>query len=239
MENSGAVLSMLSLQPLLSIAVGLSDGLLIHYTLNGLEGFHISQPPEPDWPIVKMSFIEPANDPRACLYIWTFHSTPKAAVAVMHSITYRNKVPVHGKTTQPDHHHVYDEFLSSTPRLTMPIFDVCETIPIACQAVSKQISDDDDALSLCVLSWRRSAEVDTQVCVFDLNQWYKEQMPDSCDWRKANSFLAVFPLQGLEALDVWMDAPTVTPFSSIQRPEEHFWPASLNFGEWENGFVFN
>lgn len=228
---------MLSLQPLLSIAVGLSDGLLIHYSLNGLEGFHISQPPEPDSPIVRMSFIEPANDPRACLYIWTFHSTAKAAIAVMHSITYRNKVTAHSTASHPD--HIYDEFLSSTPRLTMPIFDVSESIPVSCQAVYKQISDDDDALSLCVLSWRRSGDVaSSQVCVFDLNQWYKEQMPDSCDWRKPNSFLAVFPLQGLDALDVWMDAATVTPFSSIQRPEEHFWPASINFGEFSFNFLF-
>lgn len=226
---------MLSLQPLLSIAVGLSDGLLIHYSLNGLEGFHIAQPPEPNAAIVKMSFIEPANDPRACLYIWTFHSTPKAAIAVMHSITYRNKVIAHNQATQPS--CIYDEFLSSTPRLTMPIFDTSETIPISCQAVYKQISDDDDALSLCVLSWRRSGDVGSQVCVFDLNQWYKEQMPDSCDWRKANSFLAVFPLQGLDGLDVWMDATTVTPFSSIQRPEEHFWPASLNFGEYSISII--
>lgn len=227
---------MLSLQPLLALAVGLSDGLLIHYSFNGLEGFHISQPPEPDSPIVKMAFIEPANDPRACLYIWTFHRTAsRHAVAVMHSITYRNKVKAAQAQSGAKPDYIYDEFVSSTPRLTMPICDASETLPIACQAISKQIADDDDALSLCVLSWRivgcDVAASSTQVCVFDLNQWYKEQMPEACDWRQANSFLAVFPLLGLQALDVWMDAATVTPFSSIQRPEEHFWPASLNFGE--------
>lgn len=109
----------------------------------------------------------------------------------------------------------------------MPIY-VPQSFPISCQSVSKSNTDDDNVLRLCLLVW--TARARTHVCVFDLNQWYKEQMPEFCDMRQHPTYLAVFELENTVPLDVWMNQRTVTPFSSIQRPEEHFYPSSLSFG---------
>lgn len=84
-------------------------------------------------------------------------------------------------------------------------------------------------MSLCLLAW--TSENGGCACLFDLNQWYKEQMPSVCDWRTSPSFLACLPLSESLLLDVWLNASSVCPFNSIQRPEEHFYPTSLTFGK--------
>lgn len=109
----------------------------------------------------------------------------------------------------------------------MPIFEN-HSKPISCQSITKFVVAEENFLTLCLLSWTSS--IGAYVCVFDLNQWYKQQMPDTCDWRSSPTFLAIFPLARQTVLDVWMNRATVTPFSSLNRPEEHFYPSSLTFG---------
>lgn len=222
LPQAGPILSILSMTPLRTIAVGMEDGQLLLYNLGDLNAFHLAHPPEINSPLVKLTYLEPADDPRACVYIWAFHSNINTAVAVMHSIAFDTK-------TLHDDHYIYERFQSCSPRLTIPI---CErgSIPIACQSVSKIVSDEEDeVLSLCLLGWT-SSESPSAMFIFDLNQWYKEQMPHVCDWQEYPSYLAPFPVNGDEvALDIWLDVKSVATFNSIQRPEEQFYPTSLSF----------
>ena len=127
-------------------------------------------------------------------------------------------------------HLLFQNFQSCSSRLTIPI-NLPESYPIACQSISKQIGDEEDELSLCLLGFS-SQSGGTFVFLFDLNQWYKEQLPSTCDWRYDEpKYLAIFDLADSVPLDVWINAATVTPFNSIQRPEEHFYPCSLSFGK--------
>lgn len=91
-DNPGLVLSLQCLDPLLSIAVGLEDGRLILYDLTDLQAFHLAYPPEDIAPLVKLSYVEPPDDPRACIYIWAFHENRSSSIAVMHSVMYDRKV---------------------------------------------------------------------------------------------------------------------------------------------------
>ncbi|KAG4065759.1 hypothetical protein HA402_012437 [Bradysia odoriphaga] len=218
---SGSALSILCLAPLLIVAVGFEDGKMLLYDLSDLDAFHIAHPPDNDSPLEKLTFIEPADDPRACVYVWSFHSNSRNAIAVLHSLTYEMKI------VRPDGNgFVYKNFERCTPRLTMPIFEK-HSKPVACQSITKYIVAEENFLTLCLLSWTSSTGA--FVCVFDLNQWYKQQLPDTCDWRSSPTFLAIFPLGKQPVLDVWMNGVTVTPFSSLNRPEEHFYPSSLSF----------
>jgi hypothetical protein len=85
------VLSILCLTPLLIVAVGFEDGKMLLYDLCTLDAFHIAHPPEEESPLEKLTFIEPADDPRACVYVWSFHSNSTNAIAVLHSLTYETK----------------------------------------------------------------------------------------------------------------------------------------------------
>lgn len=222
LSQAGPILSILSMTPLRTIAVGMEDGQMLLYSLNDLHAYHLAHPPEADSPLIKLTYLEPADDPRACVYIWAFHSNADTAIAVMHSIAFETK-------TLHDNYHIYEQFQSCSPRLTIPI---CEpgSIPIACQSASKIVSDEEDeVLSLCLLGWT-TRQSTSHMFLFDLNQWYKEQMPYLCDWREYPSYLAPFPVPGDNLpLDIWLDSKCVATFNSIQRPEEHFYPTSLSF----------
>jgi len=86
------VLSLLYLSPLLTLAAGLDDGKLIMYDLTDLQAFHLAYPPEENSSLTKLAYIEPADDPRACVYIWAFHRGQQYAISVMHSLKFEHKI---------------------------------------------------------------------------------------------------------------------------------------------------
>lgn len=219
--NIGAVTSILSMPRMQMIAVGSENGLLTLYNLCDLSALHLAYPPEAEAPLVKLTYLEPADDPRPCIYIWAFHSNRiSAPFAVMHSVSFSSKNYIDGE-------NVYETFQWSRPDLTIPINET-NSEPISCQSITKIVSDEEDEqLSLCLLAWTN--RVSSFVLIFDLNQWYKEQMPRICDWRDYPSYLAPFPVEINDApLDIWLNSKSVAAFNSIQRPEEHFYPTSLS-----------
>lgn len=92
LDDSSAVLSILCLPNLFTLAVGLVDGRLVLYDLKDLQAFHLAYPPSNRAPLMYMSYLEPIDDPRSYVYIWTFHASQDGAIAVLHSLMYENKV---------------------------------------------------------------------------------------------------------------------------------------------------
>lgn len=218
LDDSGSVLSILCMPNLYTMAVGLNDGRLVLYDLAKLEPFHLAYPPKNRAPLTHMSFLEPTDDPRCAVYIWTLHSSSDGAIAVMHSLMFENRI-----------NRIYEVFKSCSVRLTMPIY-VRETFPICCRSITRNLTqDDEDVLTLNVLAWASPEKKLTNILIFDLNQWYKEEMPSVGDWRLKLKYVAVFELQGTSSLDVIVNENSVFPFNSIMRPEEHFYPNSLSF----------
>lgn len=109
----------------------------------------------------------------------------------------------------------------------MPMFEK-SSCPLSCHSITKLIDEEEEQqLTLCAIAW--TTNTSSTLMVFDLNQWYKEQMPEVGDWRSFPSYTAIFPLGELCPLDLWLDENMIVPFNSIQRPEEHFYPNSLSF----------
>lgn len=77
----------------MGLAVGLEDGRLVLYDLTELQIFEIVFPKSEVAmsPIVKMDFLEPPDDPRPCLYIWTLHENDENLHAVLHSLMYEKR----------------------------------------------------------------------------------------------------------------------------------------------------
>lgn len=218
LKDSGAILSILCMPNLYTMAIGLSDGRMVLYDLSDLQAFHLAFPPSREAPLTHMSFLEPTDDPKCAVYVWAFHSSASGAVAVMHSLMFASCVD-----------RVYEDFKSCSVRLTMPI-NVKDTFPICCRSITRSLSqDDEDVLTLNVLAWTSPTMKTTHVMIFDLNQWYKEQMPPLDDWRKELKYVAVFEIQDCASLDVHIHESSVFPFNSILRPEAHFYPNSLSF----------
>lgn len=217
LDETGAIITMLCMPNLNMLAVGLDDGRMILYDLIDLQAFHLAYPPANRSPLTHMSYIEPADDPRSAVYVWTFHLSKDGGIAVMHSIMFENRV-----------NGFYENFRSCSVRLTMPVFDK-DTFPICCRSITKTLSqDEEDLLTINLLAWTSPTKNRTHIMVFDLNQWYKEEMPSVGDWRNPLKYAVVFELPNI-SLDVILDEKSLLPFNSIMRPEEHFHPNSLNF----------
>lgn len=221
-DEPSSITSILSMAQMQMIAIGFENGILALYNLRDLNALHLAYPPEINLPLVKLTFLEPADDPRPCVYIWAFHANKAhSPYAVMHSVSFTSK-------TYQDGENIYEAFQGCRPDLTIPIHEN-DSMPISCQSVTKIVSDEEEEqYSLCLLAW--SNRVSSFVLVFDLNQWYKEQMPRLCDWRDYPSYLAPFPIEIADMpMDIWINPKSVVTFNSIQRPEEHFYPTSLSF----------
>uniref|UniRef100_A0A336LLA0 CSON013661 protein n=1 Tax=Culicoides sonorensis TaxID=179676 RepID=A0A336LLA0_CULSO len=220
LENAGHVQSIVVIPFSMTLVVGLDDGRMILYDLENLQAFHLAYPPERSAPLLYLSYLEPADDPRACIYVWALHASRSGGIGVMHSIMFQHKYIDKTET-------VYRNFLSCSARLTMP-FDEKISYPVACHSITKLIDEEEEQqLTLCLIAWITNSG--STLMIFDLNQWYKEQMPEIGYWRRYPSYTAIFPLEEVKPLDVWLDEDLIVPFNSIQRPEEHFYPNSLSF----------
>lgn len=225
-ERGGFVLCLQSVTPLLSLFAGLEDGRLVMYDLTNLRLLDVIEPVIRMSPLVKLSYLEPPDDPQPCIYIWAFHENPQNSLAVMHSLMFQRRL------LEDDGVTTYKNFESFNTCLTLPLFQP-GSIPISCQSVTKVAPNgEEEAISLCMLAWKRLDRV--EIFIFDINQWYKEQMPPEGDWRTGLSYLATFHLNYANPLDIHLDVNSLALFNSIQRCEEHFYPNSLSFGEFFN-----
>lgn len=91
-EDSPAVLSILCMPNLFTMAIGLCDGRMVLYDLADLRPFHLAFPYGRDQPLLYMSYMEPLDDPRNYVYLWAFHASQDGAIAVMHSLMFEEKV---------------------------------------------------------------------------------------------------------------------------------------------------
>lgn len=218
LNDSGAVLSILCMPNLFTMAIGLNDGRMVLYDLADLQPFHLAYPPNSRAPLTHMTFIEPTDDPRCAVYVWALHSSSDGAIAVMHSLMFGSKI-----------NGTYEDFKTCGVRLTMPMF-LKDTFPVCCRTITKILAqDDEDVLTLNLIAWTAPQRKKSHVMIFDLNQWYKEEMPNLGDWRSALKYAAVFELDNCTSLDAIINESSLYPFSSILRPEEHFYPNSLAF----------
>lgn len=217
LDDAGPVLSLLALPQMTTLAVGLCDGRLVLYHLDGnMEAYHLALPPEPMSPLVAMAFMEPADDPKPCAYLWAFHETPEMAIAVMHSLVFEARRDTH-----------YERFQSCRVRLTMPIQER-GSVPLSCQSICQPLSIAEESLTcVCLLAWRTERKT-CMLMLFDLNQWYKEQMPWVGNWRDMPRYVAIYPLNE-DPMAVRLDLKSLSWFNSLDRPEEHFYPTAMGY----------
>ncbi|XP_055381078.1 uncharacterized protein LOC129611791 [Condylostylus longicornis] len=222
-KGESFVLSLLPVPPALCLVAGLEDGRMIIYDLTELQILYIVLPQEHLSPLSKMAFLQPQDDPKAMIYIWAFHENPKSCFAVMHCLEYEKKI-----VDDNEQIILFEEFQTSHVKLVLTMNEK-ESLPIRCQAITKfsNREDDGDSISICMLAWKTKNFI--QLLIFDMNQWYKEEMPEGGDWREHLTYLSPFRVKNLLTYDVYFDKNTVSHFNSVQRTEEHFYPISLTF----------
>ncbi|XP_011176941.2 protein ELYS homolog [Zeugodacus cucurbitae] len=223
----------------LGLAIGLEDGRLAFYDLAEMQIIHIAtpKPQQAITPIVKLCYLEPLDDPRHCLYVWAMHENGDSLSAVLHTLIYDKRL------SEKDGFYYFESFLTGSARLQLPL-EKSKSIAIGCQSINKiqnaslqnngvnlnTTQTEEDGYCLCALTWYSTQEEKNKLLIFDLNQWYKEEMPSSIMNQKCPSYLAGYVLSGRQcALSAYLNPSTVAHFNSLQRFEEHFYPNSLSF----------
>lgn len=204
------------------LCVGFADGFFALYDLNTLQAIgRVESPVDCQTPLLHFCYIEPANDPQATVYIMALHTGKNGSFAVMHN--------VHFGDLRGD---IYGDTKSFSISLRMPLGDE-GSVPVSCQTISKPVNpdeeDNEDMMKICVISWLSMPLKKSFVMIFDLNQWYKAEIPSYGNWlEKELKYAPVFELPKI-AVHVYCDEKMMIPFDSIDRAEEHFLPLSHSF----------
>ncbi|KAG5885554.1 hypothetical protein JTB14_007634 [Gonioctena quinquepunctata] len=245
---------------LTSLLVGYNFGAFQLWDLTTLTLVYTSPVCEEHLPVTKFAIQEPADDPRAFCYVWVSYSKSELdqtgfPFAVMYSLCYDSKEYHEG------YGFLYQDFQHCSVRFQVELGPLEELghgpdpkwgCCLGLQPITKLPSGKEqnahfstgDTLALCLISWTvwyNQADPQTFILIFDLNQWYKEQMPNFSKWKNCVNYLLRLSLtdlihmtghKGGALLDVKMDPKALRQFVGIQRLEEHFYPTSMSFDLW-------
>ncbi|XP_075220007.1 AT hook containing transcription factor 1 homolog [Lycorma delicatula] len=200
-------------------------------------------------PVVDFCLQEPCDDPRNVCYIWSVHQSIGENLtlpfAAMYMLNFDKKRYIR------DYGSYYEEYRSCTLRYEL---DLGEDIPsakdgriISCYSVSKALPRrlphyfidqevEESIISVCAIAWEvwtpERYDITTKLTLFDLNQWYKAQMPNN-SMDDNTSYMTTLSLGSVNQigaiLDVRISPSTVRQFITMQPLDEHFFPSSLTF----------
>nr|CAH7717001.1 unnamed protein product [Callosobruchus chinensis] len=238
---------------LTSFLVGFNFGAFQLWDLTTLSLVYTSPVCEDHLPITQFALLEPTDDPRAFCYLWVSYSNIEMfqgglPFAVMYSFCYGSK----------EHHegygYLYQNFQFCTVRFQIELGALNANSKVKggyClnfEPVYRQQNNKDyltksasDVLALTKISWTvwfDRGETQTNMLVFDLNQWYKEQMPTFSSWRESSNYILKTSITDLismtghkssSLLDVKIITKSLNQFLGVQKLEEHFFPTALSF----------
>ncbi|CAH1107347.1 unnamed protein product, partial [Psylliodes chrysocephalus] len=245
---------------LTSLLIGYNFGAFQLWNLTSLKLVYTSPVCEGHIPVTNFALQEPTDDPKAFCYIWVSYSNAEPfqaglPFAVMYALCYESKEYHEG------YGYLYQDFHYCNIRYQMELGHIEEhrgvALPkgghcIGIQPITKHSTSKDsfspstagDTSALCFISWTVwFSKSDTQTCslIFDLNQWYKEQMPTFTKWKNCNNYIVRTSLTELiifsgqkpaPILKVLLNEKSLTQFVGVQKLEEHFLPTSFSFNLW-------
>ncbi|KAL1116931.1 hypothetical protein AAG570_005400 [Ranatra chinensis] len=193
--------------------------------------------------------LEPCDDPRHTLYIWVTHQPLSSIVERVNPLVGMYTAHFKDKNPVKDYGTYYQNLLQCALSFEMELtFDPDnsggDSSVVSCCSISKSVSrtlihfsiyQDPEPLPLRLFvsiweAWSCSRErLETYVTLFDLNQWYREQMPavirrsvTDCPYLVTKNF----PVGKSVAAGVPPDSLAV--YTSAQPLEQHFYPSAMS-----------
>ncbi|KAH8315449.1 hypothetical protein KR067_010212 [Drosophila pandora] len=206
-------------------AAGLEDGTILIYDL---VDFHLTTqlraPSDSDVSVERICCVLPPDDPKPCFYVCAMYLSPARLSLQLHSVSYmRSYVNQSGEGFR------FRNFQSSMLR-NKQVFDTGKCFIIGCTTASTFSFAGDNGTLLAIISWHSDVERRNKLVLFDINQWYKDEMPPGVRAREVPHYLAGYVLSGLpKGLALQLRSNTIMHFISLHRFDEHFYPESLTF----------
>lgn len=223
------VSSLLPLELISGFAAGMQDGRICVYDLRTLDlvvqlRMPVDHSPSP---VVGLCCIEPPDDPQPCFYIISIYDQGEGLMASLHSINYRRSSAL---SLDKGNFDVRD-FLSASPRIRITL-DSGNCSMISCITVSTLALSGDYGTILTAISWRSHKDNRNKLVLFDINQWYKDEMPSHPLPDDKLDYLCGFHFSGQHVgLSMQIDTSSIIPFISMQRHDDYYYPKALSFGE--------
>ncbi|XP_039290087.1 protein ELYS [Nilaparvata lugens] len=203
-------------------------------------------------PVAGFSWQEPTDDPHSVCFIWAAHQSPSHLAArpfaAMYMTSFTTKRHIDGYGC------FYENYKGCQRKYELGLGDDMDSVIdgriISCQSISKLIqrrlphcsiqasNEDESIVSVCAIAWEvwtpERTNVISKLTLFDINQWYRAQMPYSLESGDSNSYVAnlLLPSSNEEhpepLLDVCISAESLSQFSAYQPLDEHYFPLSLS-----------
>ncbi|XP_065163012.1 LOW QUALITY PROTEIN: protein ELYS homolog [Atheta coriaria] len=238
---------------LCSLFVGYNFGALQIWNFLSLDLEYTSPVYEENMPVSFIAIQEPIDDPRAFCYFWAVYSYTGRChdafpLAALYALSYESK----------DYHegygYIYRGLHGCSVRfqanLRMIDRSHCTSATgancLKLQSYTKVNQNNthaetlsvNDEYALCMMVWNvrcHEHKSHTYLSLFDLNQWYKEQMPNLAYQQHYMNYMTHLCLTEGNApkdyaiLDAQIDPSSIDPYVGANRLEEHYRPSSLAF----------
>ncbi|KAH8392985.1 hypothetical protein KR200_011407 [Drosophila serrata] len=206
-------------------AAGLDDGRILIYDLINFQLTTTLRTPRKSdelGAVERLCAIVPPDDPKPCFYICAMYKTPDRLSMLLHSVNYSSMKQV------GDGYH-FQQFYACSVR-NQQVLDIGSCTVTGCSTASTFSFAGDNGTLLAILSWRSDTERKNKLVLFDMNQWYKDEMPEGIRGYDKPNYLAGYILKGLPTgLALLLRPTSILHFVALQRYEEHFYPNSLTF----------
>ncbi|XP_046867323.1 protein ELYS homolog isoform X2 [Drosophila willistoni] len=205
-------------------AAGLDNGQIILYDLKGMKLLTILRTVEDlgNVSVERICCVVPPDDPKPCFYLNAMYQSDTRILALLHVISFsRSRI-------QMDRLHF--EFQSSHTCARIQL-DGPFCLAIGCSTASTAAIAGDNGTLLLVLCWYSEPEERNKMMLFDINQWYKDEMPYLIRLRDKPNCLAAFVLSERKHMGfgLQLKPSSILHFESLNRFDMHFYPNSLTF----------
>ncbi|TDG40519.1 hypothetical protein AWZ03_013053, partial [Drosophila navojoa] len=205
---------------------GMQDGRVCVYDLRSMQP--VAQIRRPDEhlpsPVVGLCYIVPPDDPQPCYYICAVYDQGDELISAMHSFNYRRPSPV----SLDNGEFALRDFQAATTRIRISL-DTESCSFIGCTTASTFASGEHGTV-LTAITWRSQMDNRIKLVIFDINQWYKEEMPTHPNPQEDLNYLCGFILSGQHVgLALQLDTDSIIPFISLQCHDAYYFPKALSF----------
>ncbi|XP_050427325.1 protein ELYS-like isoform X2 [Adelges cooleyi] len=234
-----SVTSVLYVEETNTVAIGYSSGHLQLRDCKTMRTIYVLREPQCSMPVTHIGFIEPSDDPNNLCYLWVVQSdNVRLPLATMMALIFEQRV------ITPNGRSAYRAYQGHGVKLEMSLqretgSGRCVSALSVCNVnMAKNETDMDEdceiRLFAMLMEIRQNGSPKSYMFLFDINQWYKAQMPPIISHLKVSNSYASFvqlPHNDARHLDFTIAPKTLRPFCTNFRDgvEELYYPSSIYF----------
>lgn len=220
---------LLPLELVYGFVAGMQDGRVCVFDLRSMQT--VAQLRRPDEhlpsPVVGLCHIEPPDDPQPCYYICAVYDQGDRLIASLHSFNYRRP----NSLSLDNGEFALRDFQAATTRIRLALDNESCSF-ISCTTASTFALSGEYGTVLTAITWRSHKDNRIKLVIFDINQWYKDEMPTQPRPHEDLNYLCGFIFNGHHAgVAFHLETNSIIPFISMQRHDAYYFPKALSFGK--------